>query len=139
MFQHSLRYEFSELFNIAGLHKNFICLQKNSGHGFFHVRKTTKHQGQSIGLRVTHSGCDRKTIARTRHVEIGDENIEALRDNLIQSLGNVRYGDHFELVCFERLAHHEENCIIVVDQKNLRSCRTITSLLLASEEADTAA
>jgi hypothetical protein len=39
-------------------------------------------------LEVPHRGDNGKTVPGLGHVEVGDENIEALRGNLFEGLGN---------------------------------------------------
>jgi len=65
---------------------------------------------------MTHGGDDCETVSWQRHLKVGEQNIELLYDNLLESLVNAAYRNDFKTFGFQASLHHFSNSIIVISQ-----------------------
>jgi hypothetical protein len=59
-----------------------------------------------------------KAITGIRHVQVRDENVEALRSDTSQSFGHASGNDYIKSLAFKRHIHHGANGIIVIHKEH---------------------
>src|ERR1700730_4249788 len=70
--------EISEFPSLEWFDDDIVCLQKDSVHSTLYVGVATDQQRNCLRLDVAHRGNHRKPIAGVWHVEISDQDVEAL-------------------------------------------------------------
>src|SRR5690348_8202767 len=69
-------------------------------------------------LGVAHRVDHRKTVTGVRHVEVSDEDVEALSSDPSQSFCDAGGGDYLKSFAFQRRIHHRANAVILIHQRD---------------------
>src|SRR5580704_7029586 len=117
--------EFRKFPSFEWLNDDIVRFQKDSGHRTLHVWVATDQQRKRIRLGVAHRGDHCETIARIRHVQVGNEHIEALGNDESQRFCHSGDSNYLKSFAFECRIHHCENCMIVIHQQDSMYIRLV--------------
>src|ERR1700676_1781793 len=117
--EHPIVDEISECLGLEGLHDDFIRFQKDGVHRTLQVGVAADQQRQCLWLDVAHRGNHCKAVAGVRHVEISDQDIEALCGDQLQSLCHVGRSDNGETLVFKSHSHHVADGVVVIHKQDL--------------------
>jgi hypothetical protein len=69
-------------------------------------------------MGVAHCDDYRKTAIWVGHLKVSDEDVKALRNDVSQSVGQIRGSNDLKSLEFKRLGHHGANLIFVIHNQD---------------------